>query len=438
MESAIALIDANSFYCSCERLFDARLHNQPVIVLSNNDGCVIARTNEAKALGITMGAPLFQVQDLIDEHDIKVYSSNYALYGDISNRLMELLYEFTPEVEVYSIDEAFMNLDGGNTKELDAHGRDIKRKVEKWLGIPVSVGIGETKVLAKLANKLAKKSDKAEGVLTLADSAYRERALERTAIEDVWGIGRRRAKFLQSRGIMTALDFARADRRWVRRALTVVGARIQAELNGVCCLELETQPAARKSVTCSRSFGAAIETLGEMKEAIASFMTKAAEKLRKGNLAASVVTVFLHTNRFRQDEPQYANAVTHELIYPTNTDDELLKVALVAAESIYRAGYRYKKAGVMLNHLTPSDHLTIRMFGQDAWERRRKVATAVDVINRKYGRGTIRLGEAHHTSGKWQTRAEMRSQRYTTDWRELLTVGSGQMATSGEGNSSTT
>lgn len=421
MESAIALIDANSFYCSCERLFDARLHNQPVVVLSNNDGNVIARTNEAKALGITMGAPLFQVQDLIDRHNVQVYSSNYALYGDISHRLMELLHEFTPEVEVYSIDEAFMNLDGSNTEELDAYGRDIKRKVEKWLGIPVSVGIGETKVLAKLANRLAKKSEKAGGVLTLADSAYREHALERTAIEDVWGIGRRRAKFLQSRGIMTALDFARADRRWVRRALTVVGARIQAELNGVRCLELETQPAARKSVTCSRSFGSAIETLAEMKEAIASFMTKGAEKLRKGNLAASVVTVFIHTNRFRQDEPQYGNSVTHELLYPTNTDDELLKVALVAIERIYREGYRFKKAGVMLNHLTPSDHLTLRMFGQDAWEKRRQVATAVDVINRKYGRGTIHLGEAQ-TCGKWQTRAEMKSPRYSTRWRELCTV----------------
>ncbi len=421
MESAIALIDANSFYCSCERLFDARLHNQPVIVLSNNDGNVIARTNEAKALGITMGAPLFQVQDLIDRHNVKVYSSNYALYGDISNRLMELLHEFTPEVEVYSIDEAFMNLDGGNTKELDAHGRDIKRKIEKWLGIPVSIGMGETKVLAKLANRLAKKSDKADGVLTLTDSAYRECALERTAIEDVWGIGRRRAKFLQSRGIMTALDFARADRRWVRRALTVVGARIQTELNGVRCLELETQPSARKSVTCSRSFGSAIETLSEMKEAVASFMTKGAEKLRKGNLAASVVTVFVHTNRFRQDEPQYGNSVTHELLYPTNTDDELLKVALAATESIYRAGYRYKKAGVMLNDLAPSDHLTLRMFGQDSWERRCSVARAVDEINRKYGRHTVRLG-AVETEGRWQTRAGKRSPRYTTDWRELLTI----------------
>jgi len=398
------------------------LHNKPVVVLSNNDGCVIARTNEAKALGITMGAPLFQVQDVIDRHNVSVFSSNYALYGDISNRLMELLHEFTPEVEIYSIDEAFISLDGITThRELDACGRDIKRKVENWLGIPVSVGIGETKVLAKLANKLAKKSDKAEGVLTLADSVYWERALGRTAIEDVWGIGRRRAKFLQSRGVNTALDFARADHGWVRRALTVVGARIQAELNGVRCLELETQPAARKSVTCSRSFGAAIETLSEMKEAVASFMTKAAEKLRKDNLAASVVTVFLHTNRFRQDESQYSNAVTHELLYHTNTDDELLKVALAATESIYRPGYRYQKAGVMLNHLVPSDHLTLRMFGQDVWEKRRKVTTAVDIINRKYGRGTIHLGEAH-TSGKWQTRAEMRSRRYSTDWRELMSA----------------
>lgn len=418
---AVGLLDANNFYCSCERLFDARLHNKPVVVLSNNDGCVIARSTEAKALGITMGAPFFKVQDLIDRHKVKVYSSNYALYGDISGRLMELLSHITPDLEIYSIDEAFIGLDGIPACELDAVGRDIKRKVEQWVGIPVSIGIGETKTLAKVANRLAKKSEIAKGVLSLAASPYKEIALERLPVEDVWGIGRNYAKLLKSRGINTALDFARADRGWVRRALTVVGARLHAELNGIGCLELETAPRPRKSVTCSRSFGTSIVTLAELKQAVAMFMTRAMEKLRKDKLTARVVTVFINTNRFRPDEPQYANAATHELLYPTDSAEELLKVALSATVELYREGYAFKKAGVMLNNLCPLEGLTRRMFDQDSWEKRRRISLAMDTINKKHGRHTLRYGSVE-TSGRWETKAERRSPRYSTDWRELFTI----------------
>jgi len=419
--STFALVDCNNFYVSCERVFNPRLHKRPVVVLSNNDGCVVARSNEAKALGITMGVPLFKVRDLVNRHAVAVLSSNYVLYGDMSDRVMATLQEFTPEVETYSIDEAFMNLAGISGEPLVDLGARVKERVRRITGIPVSIGIAETKTLAKLANRISKKSEKAQGVLDLTASPYREAALERTPIEDLWGIGRRYAKLLKSRGIENALLFARADRRWVRRALTVVGARLQLELLGVNCLPLEVAPRPRKSLTCSRSFGEPVSTLGELKEAVALFMSRAYEKLRRERLAASVVTVFIHTNRFRSDEPQYANAATHELLYPTDSAEELLRCALDAVENMYREGFRYKKAGVMLNNIVPSDHLTRRMFGQDSWERTRRISQAMDEVNRRFGRNTIRYGSVV-TDGRWQTKAALRSQHYTTRLDELLTI----------------
>jgi len=289
-----------------------------------------------------MGVPLFKVQDLVERHNIAVLSSNYVLYGDMSNRVMSTLQEFTPEVETYSIDEAFMNLAGVSNAPLNELGLQIKERVRRITGIPVSIGIAETKTLSKLANHISKKSDKAQGVLDLTNSPYREAALARTPVEDIWGIGRQYAKLLKLRGIENALQFARADRRWVRKALTVVGARIHLELNGVNCLPLEVAPRPRKSLTCSRSFGESVTTVGELKEAVALFMSRAVEKLRREKLAASVVTVFIQTNRFRKDEPQYENAATHELLYATDSTEELLRCALGAVESLFREGFRYK------------------------------------------------------------------------------------------------
>lgn len=415
------LVDCNAFYVSCERVFNARLMGKPVIVLSNNDGCVVARSDEAKALGITMGAPLFKVQDIVEQHHVEVFSSNYTLYGDMSHRVMKTLEEFTPDVEVYSIDEAFMNLTGFKEKHLSELGKRIKEKVWRWTGIPVSVGIAGTKTLAKLANRRAKHSAEARGVLDIADSPERECLLEKTPVEDIWGIGKSYAKLLHSRGIENALQFARAERQWVRRAMTVVGARIQAELNGVSCLPLEAVPRPRKSMTCSRSFGELITTLEEMKEAVALYMTKAAERLRHERLAASVVTVFIETSRFNPDEERYSNSATHELLYPTDSTDELLAVSMRATESLFRAGFRYKKAGVMLNGMKPSDHLTRRMFHQDSWERSRRISQAMDEINRRYGRHTIRYGSVE-TNGKWGMKAGHKSPRYTTNLNELMIV----------------
>lgn len=420
MTSAIALVDCNNFYVSCERVFNAKLIARPVVVLSNNDGCVIARSNEAKALGIKMGTPLFQTQHLVEEYDVAVYSSNYALYGDMSHRVMGALQEFTPEVEVYSIDEAFMRLDHDPASSLFSYGLRIKEKVRQWTGIPVSVGIAPTKTLAKIANHLAKKSSGVEGVLDLTGMSEQAEALERTPVGEVWGVGAAYAKLLRARGITTALKLRDADRLWVRKRMTVVGARIVEELRGISCLPMEQCPPQKKSITCSRSFGTSVESLGEMREAVATYMRRAAEKLRRQKLAAGVVTIFINTNRFSK-EPQYSNAITYELAYPTDVTDELLEWAYKGLGQIFREGYRYKKAGVMLNHLVPSDQLTVRLFHNSDFERSRRLAKVIDAINARHGRDTVRYGMAQSNCG-WKTKFNWRSSRYTTCLQEVLSI----------------
>lgn len=418
--SAIALVDCNNFYVSCERVFQPRLERKPVIVLSNNDGCVIARSNEAKALGLKMGAPLFKNQHLVEAYDVAVYSSNYSLYGDMSQRVMEALQQFTPEVEVYSIDEAFLHLEAGRQHSLEEVGRRIKASVYKWTGLPVSIGIAPTKTLAKVANRFAKKEEHLQGVLDLMPLPEREEALERTPVEDVWGVGPAYSKLLKAVGINTALKLRDADRRWIRQRMTVVGARIVEELRGHSCVPLEYCPPAKKSITCSRSFGRLTESLEDLREAVAVYLTKAMEKLRRGKLAAGVITVFISTSRFG-DDPQYSNAITYELAYPTDVTSEMLEWALLGLEKIYRPGYRYKKAGVMLNHLVPAGQMSLRLFGEGAFERSQSLMQVVDKINQRYGAGTVRLGLAK-PDGKWQTKFVKRTPRYTTSIQEVLSI----------------
>lgn len=271
MSSAIALVDANSFYVSCERVFNAKLLKRPVVVLSNNDGCIIARSDEAKELGLKMGAPLFKNQQLVEAYDVAVYSSNYALYGDMSQRVMEALQEFTPEIEVYSIDEAFMGLTAENDKSFLDCGREIKRKVYQWTGIPLSIGISQTKTLAKVAQRFTKKNKETQGVLDLTDPVDQTNVLEETAIDEVWGIGRAYSKLLKEAGITTARRLRDADRRWIRQRITVVGARIVEELRGLRCLTLEQCPQQKKSLTCSRSFGLLVTSLDDLREAVALY-----------------------------------------------------------------------------------------------------------------------------------------------------------------------
>ena len=420
MPSAVALVDADCFYVSCERVFDPRLVGRPVIVLSNNDGCIIARSNEAKALGIKMGTPLFRTQQQVNAYHVAVYSSNYSLYGDMSQRVMEALHEFTTEVEVYSIDEAFMRLEAGDGRKLKNQGEEIRGKVLKWTGIPVSIGIAPTKTLAKVANRIVKRSVEAQDVLDLTPLPDQTHALEETPVEDVWGVGPAYSKLLKAAGINTARKLRDADHCWIRKRMTVVGARIVEELRGVSCLPLEECPPQKKSITCSRSFGALVDSLMEMREAVAVYLTRAAEKLRRGKLAAGVVTVFINTNRFSA-EPQYSNAVTYELASPTDATNELLEWALRGVEQIFREGYRYKRAGVMLQSLMPADQLSMRLFGDEDFERSRRLMRAIDEINARHGRDTVRFGVAQ-PEGRWKTRFLRRSPRYTTCLKEVLCI----------------
>lgn len=420
MAQAIAIVDANEFYVSCERVFDARLRSHSVVVLSNNDGCVISRSREAKALGIGMGVSLFKVRHVVEENDVAVFSSNYQLYGDLSLRLSDAFREFTPDVEIYSIDEAFLGLETRPGQSLRDYGLEIKSKVYKWTGIPCSLGISRTKTLAKVAQRFTKRHPDAQGVLDLTDPTDQTAVLEETPVGDVWGVGPAYAKKLKVTGIDTARKLRDADRRWVRQRMTVVGARIVEELRGISCIPLELCPQGRKSVTCSRSFGVLVESQEEIREAVAVYMSKAAERLRRSRLAAGVVTVFVITSRFGAD-PQYSNSATLELAYSTDSTDELLAWALKGLEQIYRPGYRYKKAGVMLNKLTPAEHLPIRLFGEERFERSRRVMKAVDEINARHGRNTVRLGAACG-GGCWETKFLRRSRRYTTCLAEVLRV----------------
>jgi DNA polymerase V len=418
--SAIGLIDCNNFYVSCERVFQPKIRRRPVVVLSNNDGCVIARSNEAKALGVKLGTPLFKAQHLVEEYNVAVFSSNYALYVDMSHRVMEALQEFTPEVEVYSIDEAFMSLEDEDGQSFHARGMNIREKVLKWTGIPVSVGIGQTKTLAKIANHRAKTDVELQGVFDLTPIDIQTEALEQTPIGEVWGVGPAYSKLLKAAGITTARKLRDADRRWIRRRMTIVGARIVEELRGISCLPLEQCPQQKKSITCSRSFGLPVESRRELREAVAIYMSRAGERLRRGKLAAGVVTVFINTNRFSPD-PQYGNSITYELAYSTDSTNELLEWALKGLEQIYRPGYRYKKAGVMLNQLVPVDQMSRRFFGDATYERSRSVLKAVDEINRRHGRDTVRFGIAQ-PKGQWQTKSLRRSQNYTTNLKEVLCI----------------
>ena len=420
MAKAIAIADANDFYVSCERVFDASLRGRPVVVLSNNDGCVISRSREAKALGIGMGVPLFKVRHLVEENDVAVFSSNYQLYGDLSLRLAEAFHEFTPDVEVYSIDEAFLGLEERPGQSFREQGLEIRAKVYKWTGIPCSLGISRTKTLAKVAQRFTKKHPEAQGVLDLTDLSDQTAVLDETPVGDVWGVGPAYAKMLKSVGIDTARKLRDADRRWVRRRMTVVGARLVEELRGVSCLPLEKCPQGRKSVTCSRSFGERVESPDELREAVAVYMTKAAERLRRSRLAAGVVTVFINTSRF-DPGAQYSNSATFELAYSTDSTDELLAWALRGLEQIYRPGYRYKKAGVMLNRLSPAGQLSMRLFGDERFEKSRRVMKAVDEINARHGRSTIRFGAAPATA-RWETKFLRRSRCYTTRLDEVLRV----------------
>jgi len=420
MPPVFALVDCNNFYASCERVFNPKLAGQPIVVLSNNDGCVVARSNEAKALGITMGVPEFQIRPLLRAHRVQVFSSNYPLYGDLSQRVMETLEQFSPDLEIYSIDEAFLSLSGFERRNLTDYGREIRWTVKQWTGLPVSVGLAETKTLAKLANRIAKRTPDTDGVFDLLACPDRDTLLGKVPIEDVWGIGPSYARLLTQHGITTALQLHEADEHWIRRHMGVVGMRVVAELRGHSCVDLDACPAPKQGITCSRSFGRPVCTLAEMEEAVSSYVTRVAEKLRGEALAATVLTVFVMTNAFTE-EPQYRNSVTCELPVATDTTSALIRTSLKGLRRIYRDGYRYKKTGVMVTALVPASQIQPDLFDQQDRPKSKRLMAALDAINARWGAGTLQYAASGLTKA-WQMQSHRRSPAYTTNWAELPVV----------------
>jgi len=419
MPSLFALLDCNNFYVSCERLFNPRLEGRPVVVLSNNDGCIIARSNEAKALGIKMGEPFFKCRGLIAAHQVQVFSSNYPLYGDLSQRVMDVLCQLEPEVEVYSIDEAFFRLPQANQESLLENGRNIRTTVKKQVGIPVSIGFGPTKTLAKIANRIAKKFPEHGGVFVLPDQGL-DALLATIEVGDVWGIGPRQSRKLFACGIRTALDLKNGNDTWLRKHLTVTGLRTAMELRGISCLPLEESPPTRKSVTSSRSFGQPVTDLAWLREALSSYIAIAAEKLRVEDLKTGCVQVYLTTNRFREGEPQYANSKTITLPIHTSSTLDLIHYADEVLQQLYRPGYAYKKVGVVLIDLVSASHVQAHLFltppkGQEA------LMGAMDQINRRWGRDTLHSAASGFLR-PWKNRQERKSPSYTTSWQELPVV----------------
>jgi len=419
MKQIFALVDCNNFYASCERVFNPGLEGKPVVVLSNNDGCIVARSNEAKVLGIRMGVPVFKIKDVLEKNSVEIFSSNYALYADMSNRVMRTLSTFTPEMEVYSIDEAFLNL-AGFTCSLTDYGCKIKRTVKRWTGIPVSIGIAHTKTLAKIAGRIAKRSAKADGVLDLTDSPYIDKALARVDVGNVWGIGYRNARKLKRAGIHNALSLKNVDIEWIRSKFGVTGVRTVYELRGICCYYLEENPPAKKSITVSRSFGKAVESIDELKQAIAVYATMAGEKLRREKLVANVLTVFARTSYFDKQK-KYSNSETINLSCPTSYTPELVSFAIKAVERLYREGCSFKKAGIFLTGLEKQNKMQLTLFDEIDRQKSQRLMQTVDAIKAKIPEANL-FWAAEGLNQPWRTLFKRRSNRYTTSWDELIEV----------------
>ncbi len=418
----LALVDCNNFYASCERVFDPKLKNRPVVVLSNNDGCIVARSQEAKALGLKMGEPYFKVKELLDRHKVAVFSSNYALYGDMSQRVMNTLRQFAPDVEIYSIDEAFLDLDG--FRDLPDLAKNIRETVKQWTGLPVSVGIAPTKTLAKVANDTAKKKAGYNGVCVLDEPQVWEPLLKEFEVGEVWGIGPQYKKLLNKHGITTAWEFSQLPETWLRKHMSVVGARTAKELNGQPCLELELHADPKKGITVSSSFGKRITEFQELSEALVSYVSRAGEKLRKENLLARHMLVFMHTSPFAQDktnDPYYAPSLSFALPLHTNYTPELIHYALWALKQMYRPGYRYMKCGVMLTDLLLEGTETLDLFDRRDTGKQSKLMAAMDHLNQTMGKQTLFYASSGIQKA-WRGAAARKSPSYTTDWESLIQV----------------
>ena len=414
----IALVDCNSFYVSCERLFNPKIRRKPVVVLSNNDGCIISRSNEAKALGIKMGEPYFKAKDIIIKNKVEVFSSNYSLYGDLSRRVMRTLKRFNSAIEVYSIDEAFLDLSSFPDSEVEKVGKEIRETVLKWTGIPTSIGIAKTKTLSKVANHIAKK--KKSGVTSLIGIENIDPILEKVEINDVWGVGRQLTKFYHKNGIYNAKQLKNKSNTWIKKNSNVLGSRTAMELRGVPCIDLETTQTKRKSCVVSRSFGKRIETFQELKEAVANYCLNASEKIRSDSLIAKSITVFVRTSPFQSRFGYYSNSKTIDFAISTNNSIEIVKTALVALDSIFKNGYRYQKAGVMLTGLSNEDR-SKNLFYSEKDEKIKGLMKSIDNTNYRYGRSTLSLASAG-VQKRWNMRREHSSKIDTADFYLLPTI----------------
>ena len=423
--TSIALIDGNNFYVSCERVFQPELEGKPVVVLSNNDGCVVARSAEVKALGVAMGTPWFKLKDLAKQHGIIAKSSNYTLYGDMSQRMHSVIGQFAPDQEIYSIDETFLDLTGFN-RDLTAYGQDIRQRVRQWTGIPVCVGIGSSKTLSKLANHIAKKAllpSMGDGVADLNALGAKELndLLGRIDVGEVWGVGRRISQRLIGMGITNVRQLRDASLARMKSEFSVVVARTVSELNGESCLALEDVAPPKQQIMSSRSFGQPVLTIEDMNEAVVAYASRAAEKLRRQGHVAGAIQVHLQTNPFKPDEPQYSNGVTVKLLHPTDNTFVLGEAAIYGMKRIFKQGYAYKKAGVMLIDLCPANRVPIDLFsGLDLPDtsRSKVLMATLDEINARMGRGTVRsAGEG--IVKPWAMRSGNKSPAFTTDWTQL-------------------
>ncbi len=413
-KNKVALIDCNSFYVSCERLFNPKIQSMPVVVLSNNDGCVISRSTEAKKIGIKMGEPYFKVKELVKKNNVQIFSSNYALYGDLSRRVMKVLKGFSDKIEIYSIDEAFIDLTHIRDGQIEEYGKKIRERVLKWTGIPTSVGISSTKTLSKVANHIAKK-DKT-GVMYLKKNI--DSVLKDFDIADIWGVGKQLSKLYIKNGINNALKLKNISNTWVKKSTNVLGAKTVMELRGIPCIDLETENTKRKSCCVSRSFGKKVESLEKLRESITTHCLNAAEKIRMDKQTTRAITVFIRTSPFDRNKKYYSNSITIELPVSSNNSLELVKTATKALEKIYKYGYFYQKAGVILSKLKESSEKEFNLLTPILENKSKTLMKAIDFTNAKYGRNAISIAQAG-IKNDWKMRRE-HSSRIDTASFDLL------------------
>jgi len=414
-----ALVDCNNYYVSCERVFNPSLRNKPVVVLSNNDGCIVSRSQEVKDLGLDMARPIFKCQDLIKKHKINVYSSNYVLYGDLSQRVMNILSKFSPNMEVYSIDEAFLSLDGFN--DIEQRAQAIRKTVKQSTGIPVSLGVAPTKTLAKIANHIAKRNPEMNGVFCLTDQKQIDERLKDMPAKKIWGIGSRKAEFLKSNGITNAYQLKKANDFWIKKHLSVVTLRTVWELRGISCIPLEEQPPTKKGIGTSRSFGRDVKSLDELNEAVAAYTSKAAGKLRRQNLVAGYLQVYIATDAFSK-KSFYSNAAGIHIAPPTAYTPDLVRWGQKLLKCIYREGLTYKRAGIFLMDFSPATNEQLDLLDPIyQGSPKHRLMKVIDKLNSETNSGKVYFA-AEGTGKPWYMRQAHKSKRYTTRWDELLTV----------------